>query len=44
MKQKYYFKEIFGDVFGQMGFSTKKLSITDLNEIRSIVKSHYLSQ
>ena len=44
MKQKYNFKEIFADVFGKMGFSTKKLSITDLNEIRSIVKSHYLSQ
>jgi len=37
MKQKYNFKEIFGDVFGEMGFSTNTLSNHDLNFFKNII-------
>ena len=44
MEQIFNFKQIFNDVYGEMGFSTNTLSNSDLNIFRNIIKTHYINQ
>ena len=44
MEQIFNFKQIFNDVYGEMGFSTNTLSNSDLNMFRNIIKTYYINQ